>query len=376
MLKTESYFENIEDIYQNSPCGFMSIYADGTIISVNDTLLNWLGFEREELIGDKKFQDLLTIGGKIYFQTHLSLLLQLEGVFQEISLEFMAKSLIKIPVLINANKMKEDGTKAIFRLSILNITQRKRYEKELILSRKVAENKTKKLRQINVELERFAYRASHDIQAPLNTFSGIVFLLEENDYVSKNEELKELVQLLKDKTEHMRTMVRDLLEYTKLEGVKKFEPVSLTNALNTAVLMLEGDIHKNSAVVHVLELPEVSGVEIQLTSLFQNLLSNAIKYRSEENPIISVESEKSNGFYTIRVKDNGVGIDVKHNKKIFGFMERLPNSDDIQGSGIGLSTSKRIVENHGGKIGVDSEPGKGSTFYFTIPAEKPVRTSV
>lgn len=291
-------------------------------------------------------------------------------------MEFMAKSLIKIPVLINANKMKEDGTKAIFRLSILNITQRKRYEKELILSRKVAENKTKKLRQINVELERFAYRASHDIQAPLNTFSGIVFLLEENDYVSKNEELKELVQLLKDKTEHMRTMVRDLLEYTKLEGVKKFEPVSLTNALNTAVLMLEGDIHKNSAVVHVLELPEVSGVEIQLTSLFQNLLSNAIKYRSEENPIISVESEKSNGFYTIRVKDNGVGIDVKHNKKIFGFMERLPNSDDIQGSGIGLSTSKRIVENHGGKIGVDSEPGKGSTFYFTIPAEKPVRTSV
>ena len=376
MLKTESYFENIEDIYQNSPCGFMSIYADGTIISVNDTLLNWLGFEREELIGDKKFQDLLTIGGKIYFQTHLSLLLQLEGVFQEISMEFMAKSLIKIPVLINANKMKEDGTKAIFRLSILNITQRKRYEKELILSRKVAENKTKKLRQINVELERFAYRASHDIQAPLNTFSGIVFLLEENDYVSKNEELKELVQLLKDKTEHMRTMVRDLLEYTKLEGVKKFEAVSLTNALNTAVLMLEGDIHKNSAVVHVLELPEVSGVEIQLTSLFQNLLSNAIKYRSEENPIISVESEKSNGFYTIRVKDNGVGIDVKHNKKIFGFMERLPNSDDIQGSGIGLSTSKRIVENHGGKIGVDSEPGKGSTFYFTIPAEKPVRTTV
>jgi len=376
MLKTESYFENIEDIYQNSPCGFMSIYADGTIISVNDTLLNWLGFEREELIGDKKFQDLLTIGGKIYFQTHLSLLLQLEGVFQEISMEFMAKSLIKIPVLINANKMKEDGTKAIFRLSILNITQRKRYEKELILSRKVAENKTKKLRQINVELERFAYRASHDIQAPLNTFSGIVFLLEENDYVSKNEELKELVQLLKDKTEHMRTMVRDLLEYTKLEGVKKFEPVSLTNALNTAVLMLEGDIYKNSAVVHVLELPEVSGVEIQLTSLFQNLISNAIKYRSEENPIISVESEKSNGFYTIRVKDNGVGIDVKHNKKIFGFMERLPNSDDIQGSGIGLSTSKRIVENHGGKIGVDSEPGKGSTFYFTIPAEKPVRTTV
>lgn len=367
---TDPYSENIEDIYQNSPCGYMSVLADGTIISVNNTLIKWLGFEREELVFEMKFQDLLNKGGKIYFQTHLIPLLQMQGEAVEINMQLRGKGSKKFPALINAKKVDDSGEKTIYRLSVLDITQRKRYEKELVLARKEAEEKAKKLKQINEELERFAHRASHDLQAPLNTLSGIISLLEKKDLIKKSEESEQMVSLIKRNARQMRLMIRDLLEYSRMDGVKTFEPVSLDDALDQALELLNDGIQKTGAVVNRSELPVVEGVKTQLTSLFQNLISNAIKYRSEEDPVISVESELTGDFYTIRMKDNGMGIEQKYRGKIFEFMERLHSNEEIEGTGIGLSTCKRIVENHGGKIGVDSEPGKGSTFYFTLPVRR------
>lgn len=367
---TDPYSENIEDIYQNSPCGYMSVLADGAIISVNNTFLEWLGFERDEMVFEMKFQDLLNKGGKIYFQTHLIPLLQMQGEAVEIFLELRGKKSKKIPGLINAKRVEQAGEKTIYRLSVLDITQRKRYEKELLLARKEAEEKAKKLKQINEELERFAHRASHDLQAPLNTLSGIISMLEKKDLIKKGEESEKLVSLIKRNARQMRLMIRDLLEYSRLDGEKTLEQVSLNEALDQALELLNDDIQKTGAEVNRSELPVVDGMKSQLISLFQNLLSNAIKYRSEEDPVISVDSDLAGDFYTIRVKDNGMGIEQRYEKKVFEFMERLHSNEEVEGTGIGLSTCKRIVENHGGEIGLDSEPGKGSTFYFTIPVPR------
>jgi len=366
-LKTDPYSENIEDIYQNSPCGYMSIHADGTIISVNNTLLRWLGFDQGELVFEKRFQDLLSKGDEIYFQTHLIPLLQMQGEFFEVNLELRGKDSVQIPALINAKKVEQPDKKNIYRISILDITQRKTYERELLLARNEAEEKAQKLKQINKELERFANRASHDLQAPLNTLAGILYLLDKNDLIKKNEESDKLLSLVERNIRQMRLMIRNLLEYSKMDGQIDLKPVSLNKAVNQAVEMLNKDIQTTGAVVNASELPEVSGVESQLISLFQNLISNALKFRSEVDPLILIESEKTDGFYTIRVKDNGIGIEQKYQQRIFEFMERLHANNEIEGTGIGLSTCKRIVENHGGEIGVNSEPGKGSVFYFTLP---------
>jgi len=373
-LITDPYSENIENIYQNSPCGYLSIDSKGTIISVNNTLIKWLGFARNELEFEKRFQDLMSKGDEIYFQTHLIPLLQMQGEFSEINMELKGKDSIEIPVLINAKKVERPGKKDLFWLSILDITQRKKYENELLLARKEAENKAQKLEQINEELERFAYRASHDLQAPLNSLSSILYLLESKELIKKNEESEKFVSLIKSSTLQMRLMIRDLLEYSEMDAKSNFKPVPLNRVLDRTVEILNDEIQNSSTTVNIPALPVIYGVEIQMITLFQNLLSNAIKYRSDEDPVISIESEEVGHFYKILVKDNGEGIDPQYHQKIFEFMERLHGKYEIAGTGIGLSTCKRIVENHGGEIGVDSELGKGSTFYFTLPAKEDVIT--
>lgn len=369
-MKPDPYSENIEEIYQNSPCGYLSIHADGTIIHVNNTLLHWLGYEREEIVYEKKFQDLLSQGGKIYFQTHLIPLLQVQGTFIEINMELKGKHSVQIPTLINAKKVEGAGVTTIYRLSILDITQRKLYEKELLLARKEAEEKAQRLEQINEELDRFAHRASHDLQAPLNTLSGLLYLLEKKGLIKEGDESEKLVSMIIKNTNHMRRMIRDLLEYYKMDENEEFKPVSLNDALESAIEILNDEIKSNNAVITFSDLPVIKGVETQIVRLFQNLLSNAIKYRSEKDPVISIESEKTDDFYTIRVTDNGMGIDTEYEQKVFEFMERLHGKDEIAGTGIGLSSCKRIVENHGGEIGVESVSGKGSTFYFSLPVRE------
>ncbi|MCC5915243.1 MAG: PAS domain S-box protein [Balneolaceae bacterium] len=366
-MKRAANSENIEDIYQNSPCGYLSVEANGSIISVNNTLTNWLGYEKSELEFEKRFQDLLSKGDEIYFQTHIIPLLQMHGEFYEINLTLRGKGSKEIPALINGKRVERPGQPDTYWLSVLDITQRKLYEKELLMARKEAEAKAQKLEQINEELERFAYRASHDLQAPLNSLASILYLLEAKELIIQNETSEKLVGLIRGNARQMKMMIHDLLEFSKMDGQLEYEPVSLNLALNRSIGALDKHIRESGAVIQASELPKVMGSETQLTTLFQNLLSNAIKYRSEEPPVISIDFEEEGEFYKIIVKDNGMGIDPEYHHRVFEFMERLHGKGEIAGTGIGLSTCKRIVENHGGEIGVESEEGKGSRFYFTVP---------
>lgn len=364
-MKTEDSI----DLYQNAPCGYLSMLTDGKIIKINNTLLNWLNFERDEVVNKKSLRDLLSMGEKIYLETHFMPTLQMQGEITEISLELIGKDSIRIPALINAKQMKNNfDDQHVYLISVLDIAQRKMYENELIIARKQAEETAQRLKEINEVLERFAYTASHDLQAPLNAISGMVNLLEKRDIIQPGSEEELIFSKITSRTKLMKMMIQDMLDYSKLDGKSlDFELVSLNEACNQALEMLDNEVQKNEATINIPDLPEVMGVKIQFVRLFQNLFSNAIKYRSDEYPVINVSWERKNDHHTIYVKDNGMGFEQEYESKIFGFMERLHSHDSIAGTGIGLSACKRIVEKHDGYIGAESAPGKGSTFYFTLP---------
>jgi len=362
------YTEHSEDLYQNAPCGYLSMQADGEIVNINNTLLSWLKLSREDVVYKKNFHDLLGIGGKIYLETHMMPLLQMHGEVKEINMELKGSEKTVVPVLINGAKVQLNTDQSIYRLSIIDITQRKQYEKELLKARKEAEETNKRLIEINEELEHFAYTASHDLQAPLNNITAIVSLIENKKLFNQGEESNELFSIISNNTRRMRMMINDLLEYSKLDGINaETAPLSLNEVCNTAIEMLANEVKKTHAHFTIKELPIVNGRKMQFIRLFQNLFSNAIKYRSVIPPHVEVSYERGRDFYTFFIKDNGIGFDQKYERKIFQFMERLHSHDDIAGTGIGLSACKRIVEKHGGSIGVTSVPGEGSTFYFTLP---------
>lgn len=363
-----AFNEDIEDLYQNAPFGYLTINQDGRIVNVNTTLLNFLGYDRAEFVNKKSFQDLLRIGGKIYFETHLVPLLQMQGEFSEINLELQSKKGAGLPVLVNGKSVvSESKSQPNYRFSILDISQRKLYEKELLIARKNADEKTQKLRQINEELEQFASIASHDLQAPLNTVMGLMSLLK-RDFIPEGNNEENYFSLIQSNIERMKLMIQDLLAHTRIDHENiVMKTVSLNEVCQMAIELLEEPIKANQVVFEIAKLPTVKGSKIRLVRLFENLFSNAIKYRSSENPIIQVTFTETIYSITVLIKDNGMGFDAIHAESIFKFMKRLHGHDKIPGTGIGLASCKKIVEFHGGKIWAKSEPGKGSTFSFTLP---------
>lgn len=367
----KEFIEDTDDLYQNAPCGYITIRKDGHILNANQTLLTWLDFRIEELVGEKSIQDLLSIGDKIYFETHYMPLLQLQEEVSEITVELNGNCGKRLPVLINAKKvaLKTDD-EPVYRISALDMSLRKKYEKELITARKEAEETAQLLRQSNENLENFTIAVSHDLKAPVSNIFSIIYLLEDQNLVEPDSQAEEFITEIKKNTSRMNRVIQDLLEFSKINNESdsdNFESVDLNEVCREALDALKNEIQQNGATFQISELPTVLGSKTQFESLFQNLFFNALKYRSEAPPEIEVSREQTGAFCTINVKDNGVGINPSDQDDIFEFMKRSNTKTSVEGTGIGLTVCRQIVENHGGRIGVNSEPGKGSTFYFTLP---------
>ncbi|MCA1762643.1 MAG: PAS domain S-box protein, partial [Flavobacteriales bacterium] len=270
--------------------------SHGDITQVNSTLLKWLGHEKDQVVGKLSFRDLLSVGAKIYFETHLMPLMKLQGGFTEVQVEMKGLKGRKIPVLLSA--IGVDGgnpDSSHYHFTIGDITQRKLYEKELLKARKDAESKTERLREINTDLERFAHTASHDLQAPLRTIVGMLSLVRKKGLVT--QESKKYFDLIDKNARRMRMMVLDLLDYSRIDSeTDKLKAVDLNDVCRQAIEALGETVEESGAEFQVDQLPEVTGSEIQLSRLFQNLFSNALKYRSEQKPMIRVESKVDGDF--------------------------------------------------------------------------------
>lgn len=229
---------------------------------------------------------------------------------------------------------------------------------------------SQELERSNQELEQFAYIASHDLKEPLRMVTNYLQLLT-NYYANQlDERAKEFIAFAGDGATRMRLLIDGLLAYSRVgtQG-RPFAPTDCAQALQNALTNLQIAIEESRATITVSPLPNVMADEVQLTQLFQNLVGNAIKFRGQALPQIDIGATQHNSEWRFWVRDNGIGLDPEFAERIFIIFQRLHTREEYAGAGLGLAICKRIVERHGGRIWVESQPGQGATFYFTIPAE-------
>lgn len=244
-------------------------------------------------------------------------------------------------------------------------------ENEARNSRLLAE-KARELERSNLELERFAFAASHDMQEPLRTIISYTQLLEKvcKKRLQPNEE--EIISFISEAAKRMQQLIRSLLDYSLVGKAGKLtvRPIDCTKLWEQIVDSLDTSLKETRTEVVVDKLPVVYGEETQIRQLFQNLLTNAVKFRSDDPPRIEVTTEAGEKYCTFHVRDNGIGIEPEYQEQVFSLFKRLHAQEKYPGSGLGLSLCKKIVENHGGRIWVESELGKGACFSFTLPSEE------
>ena len=219
----------------------------------------------------------------------------------------------------------------------------------------------------NLDLQRFAYVASHDLQTPLRSIASFVDLLQSTYGDKLDAQARDWLSRTSHSVDHLQTLIRDLLEYSRLDAEPRaFAKVSMRDALDRATGLLDAAVRDAKASITADELPEVTGDRSQLEQLLLNLLGNAIKYHGAEAPRVHIKAQIRDDDWLFEVRDNGIGIAPKHQQQVFEIFKRLHDQKHYPGTGIGLAICRRVIDRHGGKIWVESKPGEGSAFFFTI----------
>ncbi|MEM1215397.1 MAG: PAS domain-containing protein, partial [Bacteroidota bacterium] len=230
------------------------------------------------------------------------------------------------------------------------------------------ENYNRLLEQKNSELEQFAYVASHDLQEPLRTITSFVEIFAEDHLDKLDAEGQRQLNYITQAAGRMSDLVKDLLDYSRLGKDRYLTDVDLKKVVNDIIKDIAKNIEESKVLLNVDALPTIRAYPHEIRVLFQNLLTNAIKFNNpDERPVVNITFAEEEKHWVFRVKDNGIGIAPKHQERIFVIFQRLHNQSVYEGTGIGLAQCKKIVELHRGEIGVVSEKGAGSTFFFTIP---------
>jgi signal transduction histidine kinase len=245
-------------------------------------------------------------------------------------------------------------------------------EENAVILRKLNENlrrQAKELEFSNSELEQFAYVASHDLQEPLRMITSFLTLLEKKYSDIIDNKGKQYIHFAVDGAQRMRQIIYDLLDFSRVGRTEdKLEKVNLQSVVTDIIKLYKNQIEKQHAAIVFTNLPTLQTFKVPIRQVFQNLIANGLKYQAPDNrPAISISYKEFDNEWIFSVKDNGIGINPEHFDKIFIIFQRLHNREIYNGTGLGLAVTKKIIENLGGKIWVESEESKGSIFHFTLP---------
>lgn len=365
-LKSRIARDNLQVVVESAPYAIITTNGEGIIRMVNKQTEKLFRFDKKELRG-KHIKTIIPqhLHGHYEEQSRKVIL---EGGTHSFGIneELYARNKhgYEFPVELSVCTTKLRKQRAVV-VSIIDISLRKKNEQ--IIKEQLAELQNK-----NEELEHFNYISSHDLQEPLRTVLNYLTLLDE-DYPEMDEELKMHHKAIERAIKRMNMVVRSLLEYGKLGREKKLVRTDIGQLINDVVEDLKAVIEETDTKIEIVcNVPVIFAYETELRQLFQNLISNAIKFRrSDTTPEIQICGNKVNDYYEFSVTDNGIGIPPQHQDKVFHIFQRLNKDEEYEGHGIGLANCKKIAEMHGGKIWVESTPGEGSTFKFTILNFKP-----
>ena len=351
-------------LYENSPDAIVMIdphAPDGSwpLVDCNEAASRMNGYTREELIGSSV--DILNLEpGTLEERAAYLERLRREGVVY-LEANHRHKDGHVFTVEISTSVVTLGGRELVLGID-RDITERKRLEEEL-------GTRAEELQRSNEELERFAYVASHDLQEPLRIVAGYAQLLGRRYTGKLGGDGDEFIEFLVDGVRRMQDLINALLQYSRVgRKGEEIAQIDLDQAVDDALANLQASIEESGARITRDDLPEVLADRLQFAQLFQNLIGNALKFRGDQAPAVHVGAERHNGEWVVEVRDNGIGIDPQYVGRVFDIFERLHTREQYEGTGIGLSICKKIVERHGGRIWVESEAGKGSAFRFTMPA--------
>jgi PAS domain S-box-containing protein len=365
--RAERYAHEVEDLYNQAPCGYHSVDLNGVFRRINDTELAMLGYSREEIVGRMRHPDLMTPESAALYERHLEDFVR-TGVVHGAEFTYRRKDGSTFIAQADATAVRgNDGSIVESRTALIDITDRIKAQSE-------ARNLTLQLREysarlegINKELESFSYSVSHDLRAPLRAINGFALMLDEDYRDRLDPEGRRLLGVVRANAESMARLIDDLLAFSRLGKTALVSAPVDMNVLVREVLTESGNV---SAELRIGALPQAHGDRALLKQVWANLIGNAIKYSANAvAPVVTISGgETPNGDCEYRVADNGAGFDMRYYDKLFGVFQRLHSASEFPGTGVGLAIVHRIVTRHGGRVWAEGQVGSGAVFHFTLGA--------
>ncbi len=359
--------ESYRDLYHHAPVMYFSLDERGRFAALNETMLGEVGYRREEILSQPYALVLPPEAREAYRQDPESL--RRPG---EVETQWISKDGRTRDVWVSITTIKDDQGQAIrSRCAAADITERNQLAQAVVGRARDLEQANTELRRINQELEEFTYVVSHDLKEPLRTLEAFSTFLAADYSARLDEDGREYISHLIAGSRRLGKLIDDLLTLSRAGRVIGTPRALDWEAIVETILAdLQLLITRHPGCVIRVEgtLPGVQGDPERITQLLVNLVSNALKYNESVTPEVVIGAAGENGpFATLFVRDNGMGIDPRHHEQIFRIFRRLHRQDEYEGTGAGLAICKKVVEAHGGRIWVESAPGQGSTFYFTLP---------